>query len=137
MIREAEMSALQFVFRHMTRDAIFAGNRADLMILRLRVARLALRIIRCRRGDHRLMRIMARYATDPPVSRIVAFTIGQPVGLEPHVVLIMRTIRRDVGPRSMALPAEVRNLLRAQSRQLPHCGIPCVSGFRLARMLYR
>src|SRR5882724_3909076 len=69
---------------------------------------------------HLTMRIVASRATDASVRRVVAFAVGQPVGLEPDVANIARPFQRDLRPRAMAAPAGVRHFLYCELRQLGH-----------------
>src|SRR6185295_16237206 len=117
--------------------AVFLLNRTGLVLRSRRMACLALRIIGGWHRVHCLMRIMARHTTNPPISRIVAFAIRQPIGLKPDVIPIVWSVRRDIGPCPVTLPAEVRYLLRAQPRELRDTRTTRISRLGRTRMVDR
>ena len=117
MIRELPVRAGQLDLRHMARDAVFFRHAAC-RPLPAAMAGQALRVISAALRLQWRMGIVAGGAADAGILRVIAFAVGQAVRLEADVLNSSRTFDRDLRPRAMALPAEVRHLLGRKFSQL-------------------
>jgi len=83
------------------------------------------------------MRIVARHAADARVYGVITFAVGQAVGLEAYVIDVVRSLRRNLRPRAVALPAEIGYLLSPLRSQLAHRRLSKIAGLESRHMLLR
>lgn len=88
-----------------------------------RVASQALAVVSRIVADNIDVRIMAGNATDPRIGPVEALAVGEPVGLEANSDLAAPMISHHGFPRSMTLPAEIRNFLGRLLAQIGRRGI--------------
>jgi hypothetical protein len=84
------------------------------------VAAFAFVVVETAISDNFLVRIMAGDAPNTFIqgARFVALAACEPVRLKPDIIHVMRPVRSDFLPRSVALSAEARHLFAVKQRQL-------------------
>ena len=78
----------------------------------------AFRIVGSRSPYDIVMRVVACDATHPPIPSVVALTVGHPVWLKADINLSAQAVPHDALPGTMALAAEIRDLLRGKQAKL-------------------
>src|SRR5271157_3702349 len=105
----------QLDFWHVAGHAFVLGHLAGLRArFPAAVAGQTLWVVIERLAAQFVVRVMAREATDPRVIRVVALAARQPVRLEANVPYPQVTLKHNLFPRAVTLPAEVGDLLRGE-----------------------
>ena len=87
------------------------------------MARIAACVESAEGGRCIVVRVMATGAPDAVVGGVVAAAVHQAVGLETDVGNVVGALRRDSGPRPVALAAEIGGLFAAQLAELLRHGL--------------
>ena len=117
------MRPRQINLRHVARRTILRGYAALLRAwLSAGMASLTFRVVVKTNSINFLVWIVTGRALDSLVGHVVAPAVGEPVRLKADVQHAMRAARRDLVPGAMALPAELRRVLRRELAQFLHRG---------------
>src|SRR6266404_2635143 len=83
------------------------------------------------------MWIVAGSTRNPPVRRVIAFAVCQPVRLEPDVQNPTRAVSPNLSPSAMTLAAQNRKIFGTHFRQLRHPSVPRLAGSHFQEVLRR
>ena len=120
MVSESEMNAGYFGFRHM---AGYAGLPAYAAYLALCVAGEALLVITRSFVARGCVGAVTGSTGNAAVRGVVAFAVGQTIGLEANVQDALRSVGGDLFPGTMTDAAEVRDFFSRFLRQAGHPGM--------------